>query len=42
MCGGSESAPMWSRMCRVSALCVMKAMMRIWPPQIGHMSGETS
>ena len=26
----------------MSALCVMNAMMRIWPPQIGHSSGNTS
>ena len=28
--------------CRRSALCVMKAMMRICPPQMGHNSGNTS
>jgi hypothetical protein len=27
MWGGSDATPMWSRMCRMSALCVMKAML---------------
>ena len=40
MRGGSESAPMWSRMCRMSALCVMNAMMRICPPHSGHKRGK--
>jgi hypothetical protein len=26
----------------MSALNVMKAMMRIWPPQFGQISGNTS
>jgi hypothetical protein len=29
-------------MWRISALWVMKAMMRICPPQIGHSSGKAS
>jgi len=30
------------RICRMSALCVMKQMMRIWPPHSGHSSANTS
>jgi len=42
MRGGSESTPMCSSMWRKSALCVMKAMMRICPPHRGHNKGNTS
>ena len=31
---------MWFRMWRISALWVMKAMMRICPPHMGHSSGN--
>ena len=41
MCGG-ELHPMWFRMWRISALWVMKAMMRICPPHMGHNSGNAS
>ena len=34
--------PMWFRMWRISALWVMKAMMRICPPHMGHSSGNAS
>lgn len=40
MCGGSESAPMCSSICRISTLWVMNAMMRICPPHMGHSSGK--
>lgn len=33
---GADSTPMWFRMWRISALWVMKAMMRICPPHMGH------
>ena len=29
MCGGLDSTPMWFRICRISALCVMNAIRRI-------------
>lgn len=42
MCGGCDSSPMCSRMRRMSALCVMKAMMRICPAHRERTSGNTS
>lgn len=35
MRGGSDSTQMWSSIWRMSALCVLKAMMRNCPPQRG-------
>ena len=40
--GGADATPMWSSIYRMSALCVMNAMMRIWQPHNGHSNGNTS
>lgn len=40
--GGAVSSPRWTMMSRTVGPSVMKAMMRIAPPQWGHTSGKTS
>jgi hypothetical protein len=42
MCGGCVCALMCSSICRMSALKVMKALMRICPPHRGHAKGNNS
>jgi len=40
--GGVIGAPRWTRMSRTAGASVMKAMMRIVPPQLAQRSGNTS
>jgi hypothetical protein len=40
--GGAVGSPRWVRMLRTVTGAVMKAMIRIAPPQVGHTSGSTS
>ena len=39
--GGAVGSPRWPRISQIVDASVMKAMMRISPPQWGHSSGKT-